>query len=410
MFTKLVNYRNSIRVYYSKDKKVLRLKTGVVIEKANEFSDGRFTARSKDQEGYTRQCGRVQQQVEEVIDQYFILNRMTPPVGYVEMVLHNEKGKVTQGNKAIDLYGEFYQSKVNSAIQRPSLRDYKSLEHAMKLYEYLSGRILTLDQINTRRFFQSFEKFLSTRHELTSEESRRFKTEGGLNHNTLAKRLSGLRSFMSWCQEQGYIETNELRYAKKKTKKYIPTIVTLTEDELISLKELELKGKEERIRDIFLFLSLTGLRYSDARGLNKHHIQNGVISKVSQKTADKFEVPLTKTALSILVKYDFNLNRYSSQKFNTYIKELLKKYEICQYQVQIVRMVGNTLIEEEVPKYQLIHSHTGRKIFISRCVQNNIPINQIQKMTGHKQLGTILHYLDVFGVKNIGMVEKLEIK
>jgi hypothetical protein len=49
------------------------------------------------------------------------------------------------------------------------------------------------------------------------------------------------------------------------------------------------------------------------------------------------------------------------------------------------------------------------KIFISRCIQNNIPINQIQNMTGHKKLYMIMHYLDLFGVDNNGIASKLEI-
>ena len=59
----------------------------------------------------------------------------------------------------------------------------------------------------------------------------------------------------------------------------------LETDEVNLLENMKLKGKEEKVRDLFLLSCYTGLRWSDLTTLEEAEIKNGILHKTMQRCA-----------------------------------------------------------------------------------------------------------------------------
>ncbi len=76
----------------------------------------------------------------------------------------------------------------------------------------------------------------------------------------------------------------------------------------------------DRVRDLFTFACVTGLRISDIGNLTKANIKNGFIYLNIIKSSQNSGIPLTKHALKILGKYEFKFPKIFGQKVNDYLK------------------------------------------------------------------------------------------
>jgi len=404
MTTKLIVKGGTIKVYYSFKGEILRENTGISV--SDNFTGERFTYKEKDFQTKNNKITSLQTRIEEIINNYWIKHNQKPPVEHIKDELKNRPEEVVKYDFVNEYYVDFVNYKESSLIRKSSMKDYYSLKNSLILYQHINRKKLNLSDINNFQFLKKFEGFLSRKHDLTDEERKKYKTIGGVNHNTLTKRISTLRSFLIWLERNKVISKNELEKEKLSVKKYIPTIITFTTDELKKLKKLKgLKKEDELIRDIMLFLCLTGVSYTDMTRITKHYIEkdNNSEKKNSfklvmkrQKVGTLFEVPLLPDSMIILKKYDYNLNHLTNQHFNREVKELLKNNKLCDYEIKIEEHRGNNQEDRNPKKYEEISSHTGRRTFISRCVIENVPISIIMGMTGHKKLDTLQHYINLF--------------
>ncbi len=77
--------------------------------------------------------------------------------------------------------------------------------------------------------------------------------------------------------------------------------------------------------------------------------------------------------------------------FNKEIKEVMKKIGINS-SIKIRKNIKGKVVEEVVPKYKKISSHTGRRTYITSCLLLGIRPHILMKSTGHKKVGTLLRY------------------
>jgi integrase len=77
--------------------------------------------------------------------------------------------------------------------------------------------------------------------------------------------------------------------------------------------------------------------------------------------------------------------------FNKEIKEVMKKIGINS-NIKIRKNIKGKVVEEVVPKYKKISSHTGRRTYITSCLLLGIRPHILMKSTGHKKVGTLLRY------------------
>lgn len=144
----------------------------------------------------------------------------------------------------------------------------------------------------------------------------------------------------------------------------------------------------EKVRDVFCFSCHTGLRLSDILSLKKEHIQNGYLTKYIVKTRQKISIPLNKSALQILEKYQDLISGplpiISGPKYNEYIKECCKIAGI-DTPTTIARHVGNICTTSVHPKYKLITSHVARKTFTTLSLVKGMSETIVKQITGHKR-------------------------
>lgn len=173
------------------------------------------------------------------------------------------------------------------------------------------------------------------------------------------------------------------------------TLIYLTFDELSKLYKHKFENpKHDRVRDIFVFAALTGLRISDWKKLNRANIVGDMLVKKVKKTTRFLELPLLPEALAIIDKYKHQhmvLPKISEQKFNEYIKQACKIAKI------------NALVEvepkrkSEAPKtykkWQLVSSHVARKTMVTGMVKRGFEIKLIMEFAGIKDQRTLNRYL-----------------
>ncbi|MCC3160874.1 tyrosine-type recombinase/integrase, partial [Hymenobacter sp. 15J16-1T3B] len=112
------------------------------------------------------------------------------------------------------------------------------------------------------------------------------------------------------------------------------------------------------------------------------------------KTRKQQHVDLNQYSRAILAKYPSGLPKLSQQKFNDYVKELGQHCGIDK-QTLVVRYRGSKRIEDRVPKYSLLSSHTGRHTFVTQSLERGMSLEVVQKFTGHKDLKSLMGYAKV---------------
>ncbi len=218
-------------------------------------------------------------------------------------------------------------------------------------------------------------------------------------NNTFAKNIKTLKTFLAWSAERGYYSGAE--HFKFKVSEKDITPITLTIDEFKALYYFEFtKEKHKKVRDIFCFGCLTGLRYSDLQQLRREHIKGDQdhIIKTMQKVRESVQIPLVDLSRKIIERYReqpiFILPRMSNQKFNDYLKEICELAGI-DTPVNIDIFKGNQFYQEIKPKYKVVTAHVARKTFITLSFYLGMNIKIVQEITGINQEKTLRKYLKI---------------
>jgi integrase len=171
----------------------------------------------------------------------------------------------------------------------------------------------------------------------------------------------------------------------------------LTKAELIALYNEKLPSERlERVRDIFLFCSYTGLSYSDLQNLTKEKIRTNIdghlwIMATRNKTGIPYKVRLLDIPIAILKKYEY-LQEYgellpiiSNQKMNEYLSEITN---ICGINKRIT-------------------SHSARHTFGTLCLTEGMSIESVSKLLGHTKIKTTQIYAQITDQKLSNEMDKL---
>jgi len=167
----------------------------------------------------------------------------------------------------------------------------------------------------------------------------------------------------------------------------------LLDDELERLENTEISNKRiEVIRDMFVFCCYTGLAYVDVSKLKPSNIityPDGTlwINLSRTKTDVDSHIPLLPKAVEIIEKYKGHpetdikgtvLPIRSNVKFNAYLKEVA---DLCGIEKNLT-------------------THLARHTFATTVTLNNdVPIETVSKMLGHKNLKTTQIYAKVLDKK-----------
>lgn len=271
----------------------------------------------------------------------------------------------------LDLYCEKRQKEVGVRITQLTANKYHRLLRYLREYtqaEYRKEDIL-LDQV-TYEYIDGFNSFLQTAHNC--------KNNGAVNL------LCCLKNFILYALRNEWVEKNPFKYYKLK-EEHNKAKDHLTKSELDKLLDKPMpNARLERIRDVFVFCTLSGLAFTDADHLRREHIsqdENGVmwIRKPREKTAVLSRIPILPQPLALLKKYENDaelaktgklLPVPSNQKMNSYLKELA---DICD--------INKTLT-----------THVARHSFACLAVEYGMPIDILAKILGHTNTNMTRHY------------------
>lgn len=279
----------------------------------------------------------------------------------------------------------------------PSVKDYISTKNAIDDYEHARHIIVHLEEVDNF-FIDDFIDFLSD--EYPELEDYKYKTRGPHNNKTINKRLSCLATMI----RRIYDDDNRARMITKARldEESVNDIIRLSLDELKMLAQLELTNdKEIKVRDYFVFLCKTGLRFSDFVEINENNFvnENGGVSLklLTHKNKKRAIIPIHKKTYKLAKKYHFKFRDYTNQALNRAIKELLQSHHLFEDEIIHNTMRKKIITQHKKMRRECISCHTARRTFISIAVEQDVPLADIMSMTGHKKTTTLQIYIDQFG-------------
>lgn len=228
-------------------------------------------------------------------------------------------------------------------------------------------------------------------HEFVTEYEYYLKAVCKCSHNTAIKYLTNFKKIMRICLGNGWIDKDPFINYRFHLREVEREILHQHEIQAIADKEFS-TTRLEQVRDVFLFCCFTGLAYSDVKKLTKEHLIIGIDGerwiKINRtKTDTRSSIPILPMAQAILDKYSnhpkCNTERSllpvnTNQKMNAYLKEI----------------AGVCGIEKNIT------FHIARHSFATTItLQNDVPIESVSKMLGHKSIKTTQHYAKVLDKK-----------
>lgn len=222
------------------------------------------------------------------------------------------------------------------------------------------------------------------------------------SNNSAVKYIKNLKKIIKICLANGWIIKDPFANFKATVKEI--DRVCLTNSEVTLLEQTDFANERlQRVKDIFLFSCYTGLAYIDIYQLKIDEVILGrrderwIISN-RQKTGTPTRIPLLPRAIYLLEKYADHPLRSNSdklfpvssnQKMNAYLKEIA---DVCGIKT-------------------ILTFHLARHTFATTItLMNDVPIETVSKMLGHKNIKTTQHYAKIMDRKVDEDMAKLIIK
>lgn len=213
--------------------------------------------------------------------------------------------------------------------------------------------------------------------------------------------MKHLRKIINLCLAHKWIPDNPFAAYKNSAKPKERDF--LTKEELKSIRERDFPiARLDQVRGIFVFCCYTGLSYADVRKLKRSEIRTGDDGKLwiftkREKTLTSSHVPLVRPAKILFDKYaDSPICEHSGSAFpvlsnqntNAYLKEIA---DLCGVQKQLT-------------------FHIARHTFATTVtLGNDVPIESVSKMLGHKDIKTTMHYAKILNskiAKDMGLLDE----
>ena len=293
------------------------------------------------------------------------------------------------------VYDKFMTEKINDKTDKAnSTSTIKRYEYNKKLlqdFEESKDVKLNFNQID-KKFYNTFINYCTN----TKNHST----------NTLSRNIGLFKTFMNWAVLNRY--TYKLDFQEfKNIKKEITDEVALSKEQVVEIFNFDFSNNQrlERVRDLFVFGCFTGMRYSNYSKIKKNDIIDSHIKVRDVKDNRKqLNIPLNDYSSYLLKKYDYRLPEISNQKFNEYIKEVIK---IVGYTEDIKKTskLGNEIVETVTPFYERISSHTARRSFITIMKTDKVPDKIIMGFTGHKSLEVFNQYYKPNDIEKVDFMQ-----
>jgi integrase len=314
--------------------------------------------------------------------------------GYLKtwMTRNVKKEDPTKENKhtLFNLIERFIDGTVGDTKSPATITKYRTSKKHLEAFQVKKGFSVDFDTINLD-FKDAFVKYL--REDKTVGKGKNKRIIPGLSTNSIHNEIKNLKAFMNMAVEREYTTNTKHTRSSFGVETEETDAVYLTEKEIRNLFKHDFGDnvRLETVKDVFVFSSFVGLRYSDACRIKPKNIVkidgNDYIKIVSQKTGTPVTIPCNDIVLKILEKYNPLPAPISNQKFNEYIKEVCKLAGLTE--------TGRLMTDLEKPLYQVISSHTARRSFATNCYKAGMDPRMIMSVTGHKTEKSFNSYIKI---------------
>lgn len=233
-------------------------------------------------------------------------------------------------------------------------------------------------------------------------------------NNTISKRFQIIRTVLTFAEDMKYINDVNLKYFTHEQDSKIEA-VTLTEEEILKISNLECTPEDANIRDMFLLLVYTGADFVDLKKLNKKNLhttnEGRKYWKFLRQKTDKKEIysfpECTQECEDLLNKRDWKFKFISYDKSLFHLKRICENAEINE-PITLKSKSGTRVIETTKPKWDWIGFKTARRTSITSDLQvNKEAIEFTAFKHGHSKIATTQKYQHLDADK---MVNQYKIK
>lgn len=234
-------------------------------------------------------------------------------------------------------------------ICNSTYKRYKVFYHLLERYEGYVLKRLYIDTINSD-FINDFI---------------RFGKEEEYSENTIYRTIHFVKTILNFAERKG-IRT-AVRELELRREKQFKEMVTLTEQEIVRIKTLEVPEELQAAKDWLLISCYTGQRFSDFMSFKIEKIQNingtNCLSFKQQKTQKQIILPLHPTVINTIER---NGNAFPKtmdiQHYNHDIKKIAQLASLNEL-VKARKRIGYRTKDVYTEKWEILTSHIGRRSF-----------------------------------------------
>ena len=252
---------------------------------------------------------------------------------------------------------------VRDAVAKERIKEYTKQQKMVTLKALIDfGKIVDFDDLTPNNLID-FDAWL--------------RADGTRGDTTIHNYHKRLKIYVRQVYERGLIPRNpyaSVKFPRGRYKERTP----LTEKELNLLRGLRVPPKEEKVRDLFIFAAYTGLAFCDVMLFDfaEMTVKSGdmyFINGARLKTGTNFYTPIFAPAMEVLEKYKYRLPRITNQKANDYLH----------------------LLESRANLKKPLTFHVAWHTFATISLAHDIPIENVARMLGHKDIRTTQLYAKV---------------
>ncbi|MDX1938342.1 MAG: phage integrase SAM-like domain-containing protein [Flavihumibacter sp.] len=394
---------------------------------------------------YKRRLGDFEKSVRELIEKYYFEKKVYPTKEEITQIF---KGKNEVNREEIEqdlgvLFNKFMDFKKRNFVEKSTLTIYLTTWMKWELFVKSQPKEIFLSSMNEKTLSE-FIVFLLNQGLQNNTIGKYVKTiKSFLNYVNSNLELNVPPSFkgVKVFREEKY----DFQVLSREELEILKSNVFFSRYDLKSELKIGLTEREILIGRILVFLCSTGLSFVDFDRLTiddlyihrekletELDVINIKINRKKLKTTEECIIPILDITIDLLVdmlglSHEFyngkdlntdlglkmkileriitqmkkgkNYTKYqprlfpkvSVNDFNKEIKVVMEKIGINS-RVKVRVKVKGKVVENVIPKYKLISSHTGRRTYITLCLSQDVPTHVLMKTTGHKKVGTLLRY------------------
>lgn len=375
-----VNYNNEAPIY-------LRI---TVDGKRAEYSIKRKIDIKKWNSSGNKAIGRTE--VIRVLNEY--INMLTSKVYKIHRDLIEDNNEITATTIKNILTGST--TKTKSIIEifkyhNKQLKELEGKEYAPATVKRYETALNHVKRFISHNYNVSDLPINKVDHKFITDYEFFLKSNRNCSHNTSLKYIKNFKKIVILAQANNWIDRDPFINYKASFNTVDREFLSKEEIDTIIKKDLH-TPRLDLVRDIFIFSVYTGLSYIDVKLLSKNDLVIGIdgekwIKIKRKKTNTISNIPILPVAEKIIDKYKIRpdvlnsgklLPVISNQKMNAYLQEIT---DLCN-------------ISKDITFHSARHTF-GTTITLS----NNVPIESVSKMLGHKSLRTTQHYAKILDSK-----------